>query len=50
MGRVLGDGASTSHVVEMAVLPEHQRRGVGDAILGELLERIRHGASAGGPT
>lgn len=41
MGRVLGDGGWYLHVVDMAVLPEHQRRGLGDAMLGSLLERIR---------
>jgi GNAT superfamily N-acetyltransferase len=47
MGRVLGDGGWYFHVVDMAVLPEHQRRGLGDAILAELLGRIRRGAPAG---
>jgi ribosomal protein S18 acetylase RimI-like enzyme len=40
MGRVLGDGGWYFHVVDMAVLPEHQRRGLGDAVLTWLLERI----------
>lgn len=47
MGRVLGDGGWYFHVVDMAVLPEHQRRGLGDAILTALLERIRREAPAG---
>jgi GNAT superfamily N-acetyltransferase len=47
MGRLLGDGGWYFHVVDMAVLPEHQRRGLGDAILTVLLERIRRGAPAG---
>jgi ribosomal protein S18 acetylase RimI-like enzyme len=47
MGRVLGDGGWYFHVVDMAVLPEHQRRGLGDAVLTWLLERIRAGAPAG---
>ena len=34
-------------MVDMAVLPEHQRRGLGDAILTALLERIRNEAPAG---
>ncbi len=46
MGRVLGDGGWYFHVVDMAVLPEHQRRGLGDAILTALLERIRREAPA----
>ena len=47
MGRVLGDGGWYLHVVDMAVLPEHQRRGLGDAMLGALLERIRAQAPPG---
>lgn len=41
MGRLLGDGGWYFHVVDMAVLPAHQRRGLGDAILGALLDRVR---------
>jgi len=41
MGRVIGDGAWYFHVVDMAVLPEHQRRGLGDAVLTRLLREIR---------
>jgi ribosomal protein S18 acetylase RimI-like enzyme len=41
MGRVLGDGGWYFHIVDMAVLPEHQRRGLGDAILRALLDHIR---------
>ncbi len=47
MGRVLGDDGWYFHVVDMAVLPEHQRRGLSDAIRGALLERIRGGAPRG---
>lgn len=47
MGRVLGDGGWYFHVVDMAVLPDHQRRGLGDAILGWLVARIRSDAPAG---
>jgi ribosomal protein S18 acetylase RimI-like enzyme len=47
MGRVLGDGGWYFHVVDMAVLPEHQRRGIGDGILAALLAAIRDGAPAG---
>jgi GNAT superfamily N-acetyltransferase len=47
MGRVLGDGGWYFHVADMAVLPEHQRLGLGDAILTALLERIRSEAPAG---
>jgi len=41
MGRVIGDGGWYFHIIDMAVLPNHQRRGIGDAILTELLRRIR---------
>lgn len=47
MGRVIGDGGWYFHVIDMAVLPEHQRRGLGDAILGALLARIRAQAPPG---
>jgi ribosomal protein S18 acetylase RimI-like enzyme len=47
MGRVLGDGGWYFHVVDMAVLPDHQRRGLGDAILRSLLDRIRADAPGG---
>jgi GNAT superfamily N-acetyltransferase len=47
MGRVLGDGGWYFHVVDMAVLPEHQRQGLGDAVLTWLLERIRTAAPPG---
>ena len=41
MGRVIGDGGWYFHVVDMAVLPDHQRRGLGSAVLKYLLEQIR---------
>jgi GNAT superfamily N-acetyltransferase len=44
MGRVIGDGGWYFHIVDMAVLPEHQRRGIGDAILTALIARIRQAA------
>jgi len=47
MGRVIGDGGWYFHVVDMAVLPDHQRRGLGDLILTALLDRIRRDAPAG---
>ena len=40
MGRVLSDGGWYFHVIDMAVLPDHQRKGIGDAILAALLDRI----------
>jgi GNAT superfamily N-acetyltransferase len=47
MGRLLGDGGWYFHVVDMAVLPRHQRRGLGDMILSALLERIHAVAPPG---
>jgi GNAT superfamily N-acetyltransferase len=44
MGRVIGDGGWYFHLVDMAVLPEHQRRGLGDRVLTALLDRIRETA------
>jgi ribosomal protein S18 acetylase RimI-like enzyme len=47
MGRLLGDGGWYFHVVDVAVLPEHQRRGLGDSILRALLDRVRAVAPPG---
>jgi ribosomal protein S18 acetylase RimI-like enzyme len=44
MGRLIGDGGWYFHVVDMAVLPEHQRRALGGAVLTYLLEQIRQRA------
>src|SRR5262249_46138460 len=47
MGRVLGDGGWYFHVVDIAVLPEHQRRGLGGMVLTALLDSSRRGAPTG---
>jgi ribosomal protein S18 acetylase RimI-like enzyme len=47
MGRVIGDGGWYFHVIDMAVLPDHQRRGLGDLILTALTDRIRRDAPPG---
>lgn len=36
MGRVIGDGGTFFQVVDVAVLPEHQGRGLGKAIMSEI--------------
>ena len=46
MGRLIGDGGWYFHVVDMAVLPAHQRRGIGDLVLSRLLDEIRSRAPA----
>jgi ribosomal protein S18 acetylase RimI-like enzyme len=40
MGRVISDGGTYFHIIDMAVLPAHQRQGIGDAILDALLTII----------
>ncbi|WP_432486011.1 GNAT family N-acetyltransferase [Kineococcus esterisolvens] len=47
MGRVLGDGGWYFHIVDIAVLPEHQRRGLGDAVLSALVDEVHRRAPAG---
>lgn len=45
---MLGDGAWYFHLADVVVHPEHQRRGLGDAVLKHLLRCIREGAPDGG--
>jgi GNAT superfamily N-acetyltransferase len=40
MGRVIGDGGWYFHIVDMAVLPEHQGRGLGSVVLSRLVDTI----------
>lgn len=47
MGRIVGDGGWYFIIADMAVLPAHQRRGLGDVILKNLLARIRDQAAGG---
>ena len=41
MGRVIGDGGLFFQVVDIAVAPAHQGRGLGKAIVGRLVEYLR---------
>jgi ribosomal protein S18 acetylase RimI-like enzyme len=47
MGRVVGDGGWYFQVADMAVLPDHQGRGIGDAVLTALVAGIRADAPDG---
>lgn len=47
MGRLIGDGGWYFHVVDMAVLAAHQRRGLGSRVLTWLLDRVAERAPAG---
>ncbi|KAK0708421.1 putative GNAT family acetyltransferase [Lasiosphaeris hirsuta] len=49
MGRIISDGAWYFVVADMAVLPEHQRKGLGDAILKHMLAYIKENAPEGEP-
>ncbi|KAG7291474.1 hypothetical protein NEMBOFW57_001493 [Staphylotrichum longicolle] len=48
MGRIIGDGGWYFHVADMAVLPEHQRKGLGDAVLKHLMQHIKENAPQDG--
>ncbi|KAL3469000.1 hypothetical protein BJX99DRAFT_252331 [Aspergillus californicus] len=49
MGRIISDGGWYFHIADMAVLPDHQRRGLGDIVLKRLLEYIKANAPEGKP-
>lgn len=44
MGRVIGDGGLFFLIVDIAVEPAHQGRGLGKAIMASLTERLREAA------
>lgn len=46
MGRLVGDGVMYFYVQDVAVLPEHQGRGIGAALVDRLLEQVRRQAPA----
>lgn len=41
MGRVIGDGGTAFQVVDIAVLPAHQRRGLGKRVMAEIAAWLR---------
>ncbi|ACA93175.1 GNAT family N-acetyltransferase [Burkholderia orbicola] len=44
IGRVIGDGGCFFEVVDIAVLPIHQKKGVGDLIMRALMDYIHENA------
>lgn len=44
IGRVIGDGGCFFEIVDIAVLPEHQKKGVGNLIMKSLMEYIHNNA------
>jgi ribosomal protein S18 acetylase RimI-like enzyme len=46
MGRVVGDGGCNLSVVDIAVHPDHQRRGLGRRVMTSLMDRVRAGTPA----
>lgn len=41
MGRIIGDGYCFLQIVDIAVLPEHQKKGLGKLIMNYLMEFIK---------
>lgn len=48
MGRIIGDGGWYFHIVDMATLPEHQRKGLGEAVMRHLLAYIEENSPKDG--
>ncbi|KAL7900510.1 acyl-CoA N-acyltransferase [Trichoderma sp. SZMC 28014] len=48
MGRIIGDGGWYFHIADMAIHPQHQRKGLGDYILKRLLWEISEKAPKDG--
>ena len=44
MGRTLGDGTWYFHLADIATDPDHQRRGLGRAVMEDLIDRIERAA------
>ncbi|KFL30876.1 hypothetical protein JP75_12880 [Devosia riboflavina] len=47
MGRVIGDGGTAFQIVDIAVEPEHQGKGLGKWIMTALMEKLHSDAPAG---
>lgn len=48
MGRIIGDGGWYFHIADMATLPEHQRKGLGNIVLQHLLAYIKENSPEDG--
>jgi ribosomal protein S18 acetylase RimI-like enzyme len=46
MGRVIGDGGTAFQIVDIAVEPEHQGKGLGKRIVAALVDHLRANAPA----
>ncbi|MET3924949.1 GNAT family N-acetyltransferase [Devosia sp. 2618] len=46
MGRTIGDGGTAFQIVDIAVEPEHQGKGLGKLIVAALVERLKANAPA----
>lgn len=44
MGRIVGDDGCVFHVVDIAVVPERQRQGLGSVIMQKLMNRLHEAA------
>ena len=44
MGRIIGDGGCFYQVVDIAVDPDYQRRGIGSQVMTRLMEELRRNA------
>jgi GNAT superfamily N-acetyltransferase len=47
MGRVIGDGGTAFQIVDIALEPAHQGKGLGKAIMAALMDRLNTAAPAG---
>ncbi|AHV95740.1 GNAT family N-acetyltransferase [Paenibacillus sabinae] len=48
MGRIVGDGAMYYYIQDVAVLPEHQNKGIGKEIIDKLLNYINVNCAGAG--